>query len=217
MNYSIFHLGKNPPENCNFHLFDIDSPGFYDQFNRFLFSEKSKYIAISCDNVFSDENRFEIQSEFLDNHSNIHLVGSSIGVLNENFELKEILEYPENSSQCYKEFYHYKNEFVFDYSVMFNRQAAINSGGLNDFINNSDERLTNAYLLSLWCRILLRHKISNINMPLVRCSPVFLQESNRYFFEKNFIWGMFKRKSFKKIPLKQLVSNISFFDLFSQE
>ena len=87
---------------------------------------------------------------------------------------------------------------------MMKKDEALSVGAYSFNIKGSTTTIEENFCLNLWCRIMLAgKKIENINEPLVSSTPDLFNFSAKYEEEKNLIWGMFRRKSFKIEPLKQ--------------
>lgn len=171
------------------------------EINNCVLDLDSQYLVFVFQEIFSFNNRFELQIDYLENHEKVAAAGCGINVL-VNDKLSNIIRYPSNSSKCYSDFFLQKKEFCFDYAMIIRRKCFIEAGGLTRKIRRSEKSLQLALFLSLWVRFLfMKYQITNIFEALIECSLENIQKNEEYYQEKELVWGMFRRKTFSIHPL----------------
>jgi len=125
--------------------------------NNALLDTRGKYVCFLGRNEIEwKPDKVEKQINILETQ-NLSFIGTSVEIYYDERPVR-VVNYPENHEDCYREFYRYKNNFVFDDSVIFRRYDAIQVGGFSLFIKDSEKESVNTFCLALWCRLLLSGK-----------------------------------------------------------
>lgn len=124
----------------------------------FINKHKYKYIGRhDCDDI-SVFNRFTIQRRYLDNHTDIDLIGTQCEYVDSNYEH---LYFPKQPLKFSRNYLYIFNPFIHP-SVMFRKKIIDECGYYPTKWKYNED---GAY----WYKILKKHKAENLNLVLVRC------------------------------------------------
>ncbi|RDC56223.1 glycosyltransferase [Pedobacter chinensis] len=140
-------------------VFAEGNKGQSAQLNKGIYLAKGKYIAIAHADDINHKERLQLQSEFLEKHSEIGICGSAIEAFSINSNLKKIITYPSNADICYSSLY-YSNPLAHP-TVILRKQILV------DFNQKYNESLVAAEDYELWIRLSKFTKISNLDKVLV--------------------------------------------------
>jgi len=164
------------------------------ELNKAIKKSQGSFLTFMKPGVLSETNRFAQQIDLLEDQE-LAAIGSPVLVVYERGQ--NLISYPVEFEDIYSSFFWEKKNFMFDSSVLVKKDAVISVGGMSSVVRQSEESLMTALELSVWCRIMLSgKKIKNTSEPLVKCQQKHIDSSKQYFFERDMIWGMFRRKSF---------------------
>lgn len=173
------------------HIFREDRRvGFVPSLNKGLKHAKGKYIARMDGDDISQNNRFEIEMEYLRNHPNVAIVGGQLNIIDENGNQISSRKYPEEGFRL--RIYSTVRCPLAHPTVMFRRQV-VDDGFLYD------EKLKSCEDLDLWLRLLNKsYQIANVPQTMVnyRVTKNFTDKrSNRKQLENV---AFVRRKNFSK-------------------
>lgn len=186
--------------------------------NRGLLRSSGSYIAIHDGDDISLPERFQLESNFLDDNSHIDFIGGHAIKINEVGETIGYLSYPPISTkQAYAVLRNFKLNPIIDPTSMYRRSIIIESGG---YSMNSDNKYNSD--LELWCRLLTKgSQLYNFQYPLIkyRINPSGITISKEKEIKENdkIIWNQLQTKNFIDPVLRPGFFNQSSFTEYTKE
>ena len=167
--------------------------------NRALTVAKGEYIAIHDADDISLPYRFEKEVKYLDNHSEITVVGSHAFKIDINGKITGFMTYPpettENARRVIKDF---KLNPIIDSSSMFRKQTILDIG-----MYPEEKRFRTVQDFYLWCTLLAKgYKIHNFQEPLIKYRDNPNGVTKKRHFEQrlstDIVWELFSNIFDKK-------------------
>ncbi len=156
--------------------------------NKGLGLSRGDYIArMDCDDI-SLRGRLKTQVDFLENHPDVAVLGTSVKTLGAN---KDIWKYPKRNDEI-------KFELLFR-SVLAHSSVIFRTG-LEGLVY--DEKYENAEDYELWCRLIERYKFHNLQTPLVKYRIHEGQESEINKENQNKTTDKIRREQLNKLNIK---------------
>lgn len=178
--------------------------------NRALLAAQGEYVAIHDGDDVSLPDRFAKEVDFLDQHSDVDILGGyAIKISHTGEFLGNMCYPPTGTAEAFMVITRYKLNPIIDPSCMYRKDVVLENGGYSMV-----PELRTALDFHLWCRLLVKgHKLANLQEPLIkyRINPhgVTRTETETMVEATDLIWASFRRKSFDDVALRK--------DLFEQD
>jgi hypothetical protein len=118
-----------------------------------------EYVAILDADDIARQDRLQLQVAYLDSHPEVHLVGSTFEVVNENEEIEEVCRVPtEPLTIRWKLLF---GNTIAHSSVMFRRHIALELGGYDNRVFCGED-------FDLWVRFASHGSIAQIDQPMIQ-------------------------------------------------
>lgn len=127
--------------------------------NRGIELARGEYLSVLDADDLCEPDRLERQVKCLDAHPDVAAVGSSATYVDENDNVAYVCKVPTSSEEIHRQIFQ-SNCFVHS-SVTFRRQVLIDIGGYNPELQQAED-------YELFLRLTARHRLANIEKPLVR-------------------------------------------------
>jgi len=120
---------------------------------------KGKYIAVLDSDDIAFEDRLQIECEYLDSHEDVHLVGSTILIINEKGKLERV-DHAITNPLAIRWKLLFQN-CISHSTVMFRKDFALKVGGYDGEINTGED-------FDLWIRFAAFGKITQFDRPMAK-------------------------------------------------
>lgn len=205
-------LDEYAEKDSRIRIYHQDTRGVCVSLNKAIGVAKGNYIARQDSDDISSPRRLEIEYNYLQENTDIDLVGTYATIIDEKDNFVKSLQFPTDKLEL-KEYIKKKNPFVAG-SVLMRKECLVSSGLFR-------EQFLLGQHVDLWCRIAEKHNIANIPQFLYQYrlweDAVSNEKAALFSFFSDLAFEFAQQRREKGIDLLMKGNNYEFYEKYAQQ